>query len=135
MIVLDASVLVAFTNRHDKHHEKAIDVLSSDVEFGSHRLTVAEFLVLPARHGRARMAWDFLTRDDTAGGMGVRVLHDRDVAGTPWPIHLAELRAQSGLKLPDAVVLATAVAYSARLASFDARMQSSAQAIGILYEV
>lgn len=68
MIVLDASVMIAFLAVEDPHHEGARCVFSSDEDFGVHMITLAEALVRGEREGRAdELAATFTT-------LGVREL-------------------------------------------------------------
>ena len=66
-----------------------------DDDLGANPLTLAEVLVVPARTGRL----------DTL----LSVLRDIDVQALPFPtdtaVQLAELRADTGLKMPDCCVL------------------------------
>jgi len=74
---------------------------------------LAEVLVGGARIGRgAQMQADLLAT-------GIQITqHDRDE-----PLRLAELRARTGLKLPDCCVLETAISNNAAVATFDHRSQ------------
>ncbi|MGH3546228.1 MAG: type II toxin-antitoxin system VapC family toxin [Mycobacteriales bacterium] len=123
MIALDASVLVAHFAPRDAHHEAATRLLRSagDQMLIAHSLTVAEILV-----GGVKI------------GCGEQMLADIEAVGvqlaTPTPgepMRLANLRATTGLKLPDCCVLDTARSNTAALATFDAAL---ARAAG-LYDV
>lgn len=100
MIVLDACVLIAHLAGGDAHHEWATRLLSSLA--GKSKaisvLTRAEVLVAPARAGRRRAAEDILDR------LVHRYPRDSSDAGG----QLAELRANTGLHMPDCCVLLTA---------------------------
>jgi predicted nucleic acid-binding protein len=54
VIVLDASVLIAFLDGDDKHHAAAEQLLTRaiDEDLAVNSLTLAEVLVVPARDGR-----------------------------------------------------------------------------------
>ncbi len=115
MIVVDASVLIAWLDDRDEHRVDAIDVLASVERFVVHPLTLAEVLVHPARGGRegevrARLA---------AMGMGVS-------AQPIDPVGLARVRASTRLKMPDCVVLACAQLHSAEVATFDEALRAAA---------
>ena len=120
MIVLDASVLIAFLDAGDAHHERAMTLLSREIDddFAVNLLTLAEILVAPTRTGRR----------DTV----LRALADLDVETLQFPadaaVTLAELRAQTLLKMPDCCVLLSALDRRARLASFDDRVVKAARA-------
>ena len=123
MIVLDASVLIAHLNPADAHHVDATGLLLS-AQPGSllvHSMTLAEVLVGGARIGRgAQMQADLLAT-------GIQITpHDQDE-----PLRLAELRAKTGLKLPDCCVLDAAISNSASLATFDQALAAAAVRHGI----
>ena len=115
MIVLDACVLIAHLTNDDVHHDRATRQLANLA--GQPKvvsvLTRAEILVIPARAGHRRAAEDILDqlRVDTYELPG-------DAAG-----QLAELRAHTGLRMPDCCVLLTVELNSpAELATFDERL-------------
>ncbi len=114
MIVLDASVLIAFLDGEDTHHAAAEGLLSASVDedLGVNPLTLAEVLVVPVREGRLDMVLAAF------GDLGIEAL--------PFPadtaVRLAVLRAGSGLKMPDCCVLLTAEDAQAPVATFDNRL-------------
>jgi len=120
VIVLDASVLIAFLDSEDNHHVAAETLLAGaiDDDLGTNPLTLAEVLVVPARDGR-------LEPVQTA-------LRDLEVDELPFPpdtaVRLAQLRASTGLKMPDCCVLLAAEAAGATIASFDDRLVHTAEA-------
>ena len=119
MIALDASVLIAHLHPGDVHHGAATRILL-DAAPGSmlvHTMTLAEVLV-----GAVRLGLGASMRDDVrAAGIGV-ASHDADE-----PLRLAELRAASGLKLPDCCVLDVAIGHRASLATFDDALAAAAR--------
>ncbi len=123
MIVLDASVLIAYLDRDDVHHRSAVTALAAAIDdrLAVGVLTLAEVLVQPARDGRLATVQD--------------LLHALEVEELPFPsraaVRLAQLRADTGLKLPDCAVLLAAEAASAHLASFDERLIDQAQRRGV----
>lgn len=125
MIVLDASVLIGYLDATDAHHERAVALLTREVEedLAANILTVAEILVAPTRSGQHGKVLDIL--DDLA----VETLGFPIPAGAP--VALAQLRAGTQLKMPDCCVLLSARDQKARLASFDERVIKSAQALGV----
>ena len=118
MIALDASVLIAHLNPADPHHRAATDVLLAGVpgEMLVHMITMAEVLVGGVRIGQAAS----MREDIHAAGIMVAP-HDNEE-----PIRLAELRASSGLKLPDCCVLDVAIRHRAGLATFDHALAAEA---------
>ena len=127
MIVLDASVLIAYLDGEDEHHEAAEALLAREIDddFGANPLTLAEVLVVPARDDRldeARLA-----------------LRELEVEELPFPgdtaIRLARVRSETGLEMPDCCVLLAAEQVGGRLASFDdglrrAAIERSLQTVG-----
>lgn len=123
MIVLDASVVIAFLDRHDAHHPSARSLLIAlaEDELGLNTVTLAEVLVGPARTGRL----DVITQ----------ILAELDIRELAFPAdaarQLALLRASTGLKLPDCCVLVSALDHRAKIATFDTSLLSSARAVGV----
>jgi len=120
VIVLDASVLIAYLDGDDSHHMAAESLLAEavDDDLGVNPLTLAEVLVVPARAGRL---------EPTQGA-----LRDLEVDELPFPpdtaVRLARLRAGTGLKMPDCCVLLAAEDAAATIASFDDRLVQTADA-------
>ncbi len=119
MIALDASVLIAHLNPHDSHHEAATELLldAAPRSLLVHPLTLAEVLVGGVRVGRGAAM-----RDDLEAA-GVSVAE----SGPDEPLRLAELRATTGLKMPDCCVLAVALHEHATLATFDLALADAAR--------
>lgn len=123
MIVLDASVLIAQFDARDAQHGQAMQALSTIAEeaLGASTITLAEILVGPARAGRLEEAH--------------AALRDLAVDELPLPAdaasRLAELRAQTDLRMPDCCVLLSAQQERASLLTFDDRMGKRAEQIGI----
>lgn len=107
---VDAGVLIGFLDRDDVHHDTARRALS-DARSRRDRLAmaasaVAECLVGPARRGDAALT---VVRDLLARLPIDVVPLDEDIA-----VAAARLRARHhALKLPDALVIATAVTHDA----------------------
>ncbi len=120
MIVLDASVLIAFLDSDDKHHVAAESLLTEavDDDLAVNPLTLAEVLVVPARDGRLEPTQ--------------AALRDLEVDELPFPsdtaVRLARLRASTGLKMPDCCVLLATEDSVATVASFDERLVRAAEA-------
>ena len=124
MIVLDASVLIAYLDPEDALHPRAAELLEHEVAdaFAASTVTLAEVLVAPARSGRL---------DDALSALAALEVEERALSDHA-AVRLARLRASSGLKLPDCCVLLTALEISARLASFDERLAASARKAGLV---
>ncbi len=124
MIILDANVLVALVDAHDLHHDWALQFFKDTVEedLAINTLTLAEVLVHPTRAGKARK---FLSN---IKGLGLEVL---ELAADAAP-SLAETRADSELKMPDAVVLHGALARSSAIATLDGQLATKARNRGLV---
>ncbi|MFT4260106.1 type II toxin-antitoxin system VapC family toxin [Microbacterium sp.] len=121
MIVLDASVLISYWAGSDAHTEAAFGILDTEEDLMLHPVTLAESLVGPARVGEEQRALDDFAR------LGV----ERHRQLIDEPLRVARLRARTGLKLPDAYILATAVELGATLATFDRRLADAARERGV----
>lgn len=123
MIVLDASVVIAFLSLSDPHHARAAQLLEEHAaaDFRMHQITLAEVLVGAIRTGRGAQLFNDLT------SLGV-VAHQ---PGANEPLTLAELRATTGLRMPDCCVLAVAQQESLPLATFDEQLARVAQNLGV----
>ncbi len=119
MIVLDASVLIAYLDGDDSHHEAAERLLAEaiDDDLAANALTLAEVLVVPVRGGRLRPVQTAL-----------RHLNVNELAFPPGTaVRLAQLRVDTGLKMPECCVLLAAEDADAIIASFDERLVQAAQ--------
>ena len=123
MIVLDAGVLIAAFSSTDKHHEWALKFLRDTAadELIVSALTFAEVLVAPAR---ANIVDEF-RRSIEPIGFRIDDLTPGDA------VSLARVRSETGLKMPDAVVLNTALKHSCELATTDAALAQKAASRGI----
>jgi predicted nucleic acid-binding protein len=124
-LILDASVLIGLLDTADGHHTNAVDDVEAADSAGHDLLAPAsaysEALVAFARAGRIADAREALA----AMGISVAPL-DQSTAELA-----AGLRAQhDALRLPDAIVLATAAAREARLLSYDDRLAKLARTEG-----
>lgn len=125
MIVLDACVLIAHFDENDAHHGRAGRLLAGlGVEPAiMSPLSRAEVLVAPARAGRRRAVEDAMDR------IGIAI-DDLPAAAAG---QLAELRAHTGLKVPDCCVLLTAERHGpAEIATFGARLARVAAERGLV---
>jgi predicted nucleic acid-binding protein len=119
VIVLDASVLIAFLDSEDNHHAAADQLLTRaiDDDLAVNSLTLAEILVAPVRDDRLDPV--------------LAALHALEVQELPFPadtaLRLAQLRATTGLKMPHCCVLLAAEDAAASIASFDERLAQTAE--------
>jgi predicted nucleic acid-binding protein len=120
VIVLDASVLIAYLDADDDRHVVAESLLAREIDddLGMNPLTLAEVLVAPVREGLLRQAQE--------------ALRDLEVNELPFPsdtaVRLAELRATTGLRMPDCCVVLAAEDAGATVASFDRQLIQAAKA-------
>ena len=119
MIVFDASVLIAYLDGGDVLHHAAETLLAAaiDDEFGANSLTLAEVLVVPAHTGSVEVVQ--------------AALHEVEMDELPFPpdtaVRLAQLRVDTGLKMPDCCVLLAAEDSHATVATFDDRLARAAE--------
>ena len=122
MIVLDASVMIAILDPHEAHYPPARELFRANAaqRLVAHRLSMAESLVVAARADQtAAVAF-------ALAALGVGHLDEPDN-----PVELAELRARTGLRMPDACVLLAARRDNASLATFDVRLAQTARDLGV----
>lgn len=121
VVVFDSDVLIGFLNRDDAHHQAAVDRVRASLTPGSRRMlcavNYAELMVGPTKAGKE--ARELVSRMLVQFGIET-IAVDSDFANGA-----AAVRAQTGLKLPDAFAVATVVHAEHRgyadveLASFD----------------
>ena len=123
MIVLDSGVLIAFLNPADAHHERARNFLveHADESFSVTALTLAECLVHPVRADKLLVALESLITLE----LDVEDMRERDA------VPLARLREETGLKMPDAVVVHSAIASDGSVATTDAALSTAAGSVGV----
>lgn len=123
MIVADTSWIVALRDPGDVHHGAARavnDATSAEVVL-LHPLTLAECLVGAAKLGAL---------DEAATAL--RAAYDIPDVDRDAPVRWARLRADTGLRLPDAVVLDTALTHGATtVLTFDDRLAAATMAQGL----
>jgi predicted nucleic acid-binding protein len=123
VVVLDASVLIAHLDQRDAHHERATQLLpdSGTEPLEASTISLAETLAAPARAGRLADANDALER------LGIDELPLGDGAAA----RLAQLRADTGRKLPDCCLLLTAETHDGVVATFDSALVETADGLGL----
>lgn len=123
MITFDAGVLISFFEENDAHHASALRLFRShamEIRYLS-QITHAETLVHAARQHREEDLYRAIEE------LGFRVLsHPQDTG-----VRLAQIRAETGLKLPDCYVILTADQSGSRIATFDDRLAEAARRLGI----
>ncbi|NUT56370.1 MAG: PIN domain-containing protein [Thermoleophilia bacterium] len=121
VVVFDSDVLIGFLNASDAHHREAVETVSNSLAPGTRRMLCAvnysEILVGPVKKGKE-------ARDHVDAMLGSFSIEIITVDGA-FARRAAAVRARTGLKLPDAYALATAIHAEHRgyedvsLASFD----------------
>ena len=124
MIVLDAGVLIAHLSSADPFHERATDLLEQHAStvFAMSTMTIAECLVRPVALGVMDRALTAIEE------LGIRSI---GITAEDAP-HIASIRAASGLRMPDAIVVFTARSHDAAIATTDAALARAASAHGIV---
>jgi predicted nucleic acid-binding protein len=124
-VVIDASVLIGFLDGSDPHHVTAVAGLRAQIEAGSRLLISAsvysEILVRPTQLGLADEI------DAALDGLEIGIVPIGRAAGR----RAAAIRAVQPVRLPDALVLATALEQEASLLTLDKRLQRVAEILGL----
>lgn len=114
-VILDSSVVIAFFNAGDAHHKVVVEaVAKSNESFSISMITVTETLVKASKvsEKRKNQLLSVLTENFAPFSP-----FDMDVA-----VRAATIRAQTGLRTPDAIISATATVAKATLWTCDARL-------------
>ncbi len=116
-LILDASVLIGLLDTEDEHHQRAVDEVEqadrADRQLLAPASAYSETLVAFARIKRLQDARQAIA------GMGILVVPLTSAIAE----RAAELRARHAtLRLPDALVLATAQEHAGALLSYDNRL-------------
>lgn len=123
VIVADTSWVAALRDPLNPHHASAVEVERTigDEPVLIAAVTLAECLVAPAKLG---------VLDEAEAAL--RAAFDVEEPDVSAPRRWAQRRAETGLRLPDAIVLETALHQQAgALATFDARLAERARAAGL----
>lgn len=112
-MIVDASVVIALLNTEDAHHSRAAGLLVEAPEEDLHipAMTLAEALVWHVRAGTGERALEVLE------DLGLRLIESQED-----PLELARVRAESGLRMPDCIVLHHALTRDEALATMDERL-------------
>ena len=129
IVVFDSDVLIGFLSAADAHHEDAVAWMTRALEPGNRRFLCAvnysEILIGPTRAGR----------QDHVRSMVARLTIEIITVDAALAERAAAVRARTGLKLPDAYALATAVhartreSTDVRLASFDREVLAAQESL------
>jgi predicted nucleic acid-binding protein len=121
VVVFDSDVVIGFLNADDAHHEQAVKLMRESLAPGTRRMLSAvnysEILIGPIKTGKE--ARDRI--DHMLGQFAIEIM----IVDKAFAQRAAAVRAHTGLKLPDAYALATAIHAEhrgfddVRLASFD----------------
>lgn len=119
MKVVDASVLIAWLDADDSHHDRAVAVLEecADEPLAASVVTLAETMVGPARAGRLAEV-----------GLAIERLGVRSVAVPPdAAAELASLRTVTNLRMPDCCVILAGRMVEGQVLTFDGRLADCAR--------
>jgi predicted nucleic acid-binding protein len=123
LVVLDASALIALASDTDPNHNWALEMFRDTAGFGLQMtaLTQAEVLVHPARAGRLEKFLKLIG----ALGLEITPIEESDSR------QIAKIRAETSLKMPDAVVLSQAIKVAGSIATADKQLAKVAKDNGL----
>jgi predicted nucleic acid-binding protein len=123
LVVLDASALIALASDTDPNHSWAMAMFRDTAAFGLQMtaLTQAEVLVHPARAGKLEKFLKLIG----ALGLEITPIEESDSR------QIAKIRAETSLKMPDAVVLSQATKVSGSVATTDKQLAKVAKDKGL----
>jgi predicted nucleic acid-binding protein len=123
LVVLDASALIALASDTDPNHNWALEMFRDTAGFGLQMtaLTQAEVLVHPARAGRLEKFLKLIG----ALGLEITPIEESDSR------QIAKIRAETSLKMPDAVVLSQAIKVAGSVATTDKQLAKAAKDKGL----
>ena len=127
-LVLDANTIIQYFDDSHKGHLAAVQAIGRTKHpLLVNDLTLAEVLVGAFREDRPSERLD-----DIKNKIGATIVGE---TGEEWAMYLAELRARvvPRLKVPDAVVLATALRVDGLVCTFDTALREAARNEGVLY--
>lgn len=124
-MILDSSAFIAFISPRDSHHSEASRVIEK--ELGSdhvylHEVSLAECLVGAKSESSVQKLFNQLAT------LGILLLDSRGITGA---LRVARLRQETRCALPDCYVLDAALMREQSLATFDSRMHTQANLLGI----
>ena len=123
IVVLDASALIALAASKDPHHDWALKMFRDTTSFQLQMtaLTQAEVLVHPAKAGKLEKFLKLISELD----LKITPIESNDSS------KLANIRATTNLKMPDAVVLHQAVKEKGSIATTDGQLAKVARSNGV----
>ncbi len=123
IVVLDASALIALASSKDPHHDWALNMFRDTTSFQLQMtaLTQAEVLVHPAKAGKLEKFLKLISELD----LEITPIESNDSS------KLANIRATTNLKMPDAVVLHQAVKEKGSIATTDGQLAKVARGSGV----
>jgi predicted nucleic acid-binding protein len=123
IVVLDASALIALASSKDPHHDWALKMFRDTTSFQLQMtaLTQAEVLVHPAKAGKLEKFLKLISELD----LEITPIESSDSS------KLANIRATTNLKMPDAVVLHQAVKEKGSIATTDGQLAKVARSNGV----
>jgi predicted nucleic acid-binding protein len=130
VVVFDADVLIGFLNQDDGHHADAVERVRASLGPGTRRLVAApnysEVLIGPLQARGPAGA-------DTVDAMLTRLGVEITVVDAALARRAAIVRARTGLKLPDAYALGTAI-HTEQRTNADVRLETFDKRVVKAYE-
>ena len=112
LVLLDSSFLIALFTQRDVHHQSAVAADSGQSKLIASTITLSEVMA-----GAFSAKIEKLVEPLLARTISEFIAVDQEIAQES-----GRTRAESGLKLPDAIICATARVQGAQLWTFDARL-------------
>jgi predicted nucleic acid-binding protein len=112
LVLLDSSFLIALFTQKDIHHQSAVEADSGQSKLIASTITLSEVMA-----GAFSAKIDTLVEPLLARTISEFIAVDQAIARES-----GRIRAESGLKLPDAIICATARLHKAELWTFDAKL-------------
>ena len=122
LILLDSSVLIGLINPEDKHHVLIMQNFETSSLYAISALTLTEVLPHAVAKGVAKQAHDSFAQK----------LHQIVDVSQEIAVSAAHVRAKTGLRIPDAIISATATAIKAQLWTCDAALAKAHKAARLL---
>lgn len=121
-MLLDSSAFIAFMNPSDQHSPAAVRLISTAPSVEIHEVSVAESLVQACASDAVSHVLAVIE------GLQATVVNSSGLEGA---VRIAGIRDRTGLPLPDCYVLDSAEQLGISVLSFDARLNKSAEKLGI----
>ena len=112
VVLLDSSFLIALFTKNDLHHQSAVEANPGQSKLIASTITLSEVMAGAFSARIEKLVEPLLERT-----INEFISVDQAIARES-----GRIRAESGLKLPDAIICATALVHKAELWTFDGRL-------------